>query len=45
MYVNNSSSIYQLNLNGNYFDCLKNENVENNMIVKPNSFGILIKNN
>ena len=44
IYANNSSSIYQLNLNGNYFDCLKNEKLQDKIIIQPNSFGIFIKN-
>jgi glycosidase len=44
IYANNSSSIYQLNLNGNYFDCLKNEKLEEKITVKAYSFGILVKN-
>ena len=43
IYVNNSSLIYQLNLNGKYFDCLKNEKLEDKIIVKPYSFGIFTK--
>ena len=44
IYANNSSSIYQLKLNGNYFNCLKNEKLKDKIIIEPNSFGILIKN-
>ena len=43
IYVNNSSSNYQLNLSGTYFDCLKNEKLENQIIAKPYSYGIFIK--
>ena len=43
IYVNNSSSNYQLNLNGNYFDCLKNEKLKNKIIVNAYSFGIFVK--
>ena len=43
VYVNNSSSIYQLNLNGKYFDCLKNEKLENQITVQAYSYGIFVK--
>ena len=44
VYVNNSSSIYQLNLNEQYIDCLSKEILENKITVKPYSFRIFIKN-
>ena len=43
VYANNSSSIYQLNLNGNYFDCLKNEKLEDKITINANSYGIFVK--
>ena len=43
IYANNSSSIYQLNIHEIYFDCLKNEKLEDKIVIKPYSFGILIK--
>ena len=43
IYVNNSSSIYQLNLNENYFDCLKNEKLKNKITVQAYSYGIFVK--
>ena len=44
IYANNSSSIYQLNLNGGqYYDCITNEKFENEIFVKPYSFGIFVK--
>ncbi len=43
IYVNNSSSNYQLNLNGKYFDCLKNEKLENKITVNAYSYGIFVK--
>ena len=44
VYANNSSSIYQLNLKGNCFDCLKNQPLTEKLIVQPYSYGIFIEN-
>ena len=43
IYANNSSSSYQLNLKGEYIDCLTNEKLNDSITVKPYSYGIFIK--
>ncbi len=44
IYANNSSTIYVLNLQENYYDCLTNEKFEKQITVKPYSFKIFAKN-
>ena len=43
VYANNSSAIYQLELDGEYFDYIKNEKFEDKMIVNAYSYGIFVK--
>ena len=43
IYCNNSSKSYLLNLKATYFDVLKDIKIKNNLNVKSNSYGILIR--
>ena len=43
VYVNNSSKNYKLELSNQMQDCLTNQNVNGDLIVQPNSYGILFK--
>lgn len=43
VYVNNSSKNYQLELSNKMQDCLTNQNVNGNLVIQPNSYGILYK--
>jgi glycosidase len=40
IYVNNSSKSHSIALNGNYQECLTDEKIQEQFIVKPYSFGI-----
>ncbi len=45
IYTNNSSKNYQLNLQENYIDCMTNEKLRDEIIVKANSYRIFVKEN
>ncbi len=43
VYANNSSSIYQLEFDGEYLDCITNENFNGKMMINGYSYGIFVK--